>query len=254
MTATGSALAIVTGTSSGIGASLAQQLLDREWSVIGLSRTPGPIRSPRYRHVAIDLADPDQLLITLDRELGPLSAETSIDRVALINNAADVALLGQLATIEPGPMMRAYAVNTVSPVLLMGWVLRSAASRVPVRIVNVSSGAAVEPVPGMGGYSATKAALRIAGMVLAAELDLQASTTGVARDVAIWSYEPGIVDTPMQAAVRSSAPDRLPIVEVFRQLSDNKQLTDPSVPAASILRFIESDGHPRFSEQRFHFQ
>lgn len=254
MTEPRSSLALVTGTSSGIGASLARQLLARGWRVIGLSRTPGTIQSPAYRHIAIDLADTDHLVAALDDRIGALLADESVSRLALVNNAADVALLGQVASIDPTAMIRAYAINTVSPILLMGWMLRMTAASVPLRIVNVSSGAAVEPVPGMGGYSATKAALRIAGMVLAAELDLQAGATGTPRDVSIWSYEPGIVDTPMQAAVRGSAPERLPIVEVFRQLADNKQLTDPEVPAAEIVRFIESDGHPRFSEQRFHFQ
>lgn len=247
-------LAIVTGSSSGIGASLAQQLLDRDWQVIGLSRTPGSIQSPRYRHVAIDLADTAKVLAVLDSQVSSAVADPSVRRVALVNNAADVAILGQVANVEPGGMMRAYAVNTISPVLLMGWALRAASPDIPLRIVNISSGAAVEPVPGMGGYSATKAALRIAGMVLAAELDLQAGATGKTRDVSIWSYEPGIVDTPMQALVRSTAPEKLPIVEVFQQLADNKQLTDPEVPAAEIVRFVESDDHPRFSEQRFHFR
>ncbi len=253
MTADTISLAIVTGTSSGIGASLAQQLLVRNWNVIGLSRTPGPIRSPRYTHVAVDLADTGNLLATLDAQVRPLLAAASIGRLALVNNAADVALLGQVATLKPDGMMRAYIVNTISPVLLMGWMLEAGRPNVPLRIVNVSSGAAVDPVPGMGGYSATKAALRIAGMVLAAELDLRAQATGNTRDVSIWSYEPGLVDTPMQAQVRGSTPESLPIVEVFRQLSDNKQLTSPEVPAAEILKYVESDEHPRFSEQRFHF-
>ena len=45
----------------------------------------------------------------------------------------------------------------------------------------MSSGAGVEPFPGLGTYGSTKAALRLAGMVLAAELDMRAAG-GAARD------------------------------------------------------------------------
>jgi len=77
--------------------------------------------------------------------------------------------------LEPEGMLRAYAVNAVAPVLLMGWRLRTAPPTAPLRIVNLSSVAAVEPFPGLATYGSTKAALRLAGMVLAAELDMRAA-------------------------------------------------------------------------------
>jgi benzil reductase ((S)-benzoin forming) len=170
--------------------------------------------------------------------------------LALVNNAADVALLGQVDQLEPSGMLQAYAVNTVAPVLLMGWVLRTALPGIPIRIVNVSSGAGVEPFPGLGAYGNTKAALRLAGMVLAAELDLRAAT-GAPRDATVWSYEPGVVDTPMQDAVRTATAETVPIVQVFKDLSAQGQLRLADLPATEIVSYLEADGHPRFSEQRF---
>jgi benzil reductase ((S)-benzoin forming) len=173
-----------------------------------------------------------------------------VARVALVNNAADVALLGQVDQLKPEGMLQAYAVNTVAPVLLMGWILRTAPLNVPVRIVNVSSGAGVEAFPGLGAYGATKAALRLAGMVLAAELDMRAAA-GSARDATVWSYEPGVVETPMQTAVRGSTAEVVPIVQVFQHLAAEGRLRPADVPAAEIVRHLEADGHPRFSEHRF---
>ena len=46
--------AIVTGTSSGLGAAIAQALLAEHWTVIGMSRRMPAFSAPGYRHVVID--------------------------------------------------------------------------------------------------------------------------------------------------------------------------------------------------------
>jgi len=243
-------LAIVTGTSSGIGEKVARQLLQRGWEVIGIARRAVGMDNPRYAHYSLDLADVAQLTRRLETQVGSRVRDGGLTRLALVNNAADVALLGQVDQLEPNGMLQAYAVNTIAPVLLMGWVLRTAPPRIPVRIVNVSSGAAVEPLPGLGAYGNTKAALRLAGMVLAAELDLRAAG-GTPRDATVWSYEPGVVATPMQEAVRNATAETVPIVQVFKDLSAQGQLRLADLPATEIVSYLEADGHPRFSEQRF---
>lgn len=243
-------LAIVTGTSSGIGEELARQLLERGWHVIGLARRAAALDAPNYTHFSIDLGDVARLRAHLDAKLGARLRDPGLTRLALVNNAADVALLGQVDQLDPERMLQAYAINTIAPVVLMGWVLRTASPGVPTRIVNVSSGAAVEAFPGLGAYGATKAALRTAGMVLAAELDLRAAGS-TARDVSVWSYEPGVVATPMQDAVRGSTAETVPIVGVFHQLKADGQLRHVSAPVAEIVTWLEGDGHPTFSEQRF---
>ena len=243
-------LAMVTGTSSGIGEALVRQLLERGWRVIGLARRAAAVRAPHYVHLRIDLADVQDLAVTLDAEVAASVADPTLARLALVNNAADVALQGPLDHVEPQGMLRALTVNTVAPVLLMGWMLRNSASRVPLRIVNVSSAAAVDPFPGLGVYGSSKAALRHAGQIFAAELDLRAAQGGSTRDVTIWSYEPGVVDTPMQLAARSSAPAVLPVVEAFMNFKASGMLRPVAAPAREISRYLEADGHPRFSEQR----
>jgi NAD(P)-dependent dehydrogenase (short-subunit alcohol dehydrogenase family) len=243
-------LALVTGTSSGIGLELARQLLDRGWRVIGIARRATQLASPNYTHLSCDIGDVTALTSRLDERLGPLVCAPGITRLALVNNAADVSLLGQVDQLDPAGMLHSYAVNTVAPVLLMGWVLRTLPVQVPIRIVNISSGAAVEAFPGLGAYGATKAALRMAGMVLGTELDLRA-TGGAPRDATIWSYEPGVVETPMQEAVRTTTADIVPIVGIFQQLAAEGRVLPVSVPVGDILAHLEADGHPRFSEQRF---
>jgi NAD(P)-dependent dehydrogenase (short-subunit alcohol dehydrogenase family) len=203
-----------------------------------------------YAHTSLDLADVARLTAGLEKQIGSRVRDKGLTRLALVNNAADLALLGQVDQLEPAGMLQAYAVNTIAPVLLMGWVLRTAPARISVRIVNVSSGAGVEPFPGLGAYGNTKAALRLAGMVLGAELDVKAAG-GAPRDATVWSYEPGVVATPMQDSVRSASPETVPIVQVFKDLAAHGQLRPADAPATEIVSYLERDGHPRFSEQRF---
>lgn len=243
-------LAIVTGTSSGIGLELTKQLLAAGWQVVGLSRRGSPVDSPGYTHLAIDVGEVTQLVDRLESALGDRLRDPALTRLALVNNAVDIALLGQVDQIDPAAMLSACAVNTVAPVVLMGWVLRGVPSEVPVRIVNMSTGAAVQAFPGAGAYGATKAALRLAGMVLGAELDLRAAG-GKSRDVTVWSYDPGVVATAAQETLRETSAEVLPIVGMFKQLAAEGHLLPPSVPAGEIVVHLQTDGHPHFSEQHF---
>ncbi len=249
MTATDQALAIVTGTSSGIGEAVATQLLEQGWQVFGISRRPGRLSAANFHPVALDLAVVSGLAEAFEATLGEVVSNPEVRRVGLVNNAADVALLGQLHQVAPSAMLSAYATNTVAPVVLTGWVLRKAPARAAIRIVNVSSGAAVNAFPGLGAYGATKAGLRLAGMVLAAELDFQEAAGAPARDVTLWSFDPGVVATPMQAAVRSSKAETVPIVQAFKDMHAGGQLRDTAEPAAEIVSYLNGDGHPRFTDQ-----
>ena len=47
-------LAVVTGTTSGIGEAVARQLLERGWRVVGIARREATLRHERYGHVAVD--------------------------------------------------------------------------------------------------------------------------------------------------------------------------------------------------------
>jgi benzil reductase ((S)-benzoin forming) len=239
-------LAIVTGASSGIGEAVVMELLARGWDVVGVARRPGRITDGRYTHLVFDLADISHLKTALDGKLGSTVTDPSVTRLALVNNAADVALLGQVDQLEPEALLRAFAVNSVAPMLLMGWLVRASPQAVPLRIVNLSSAAAVRPFAGLAAYGATKAALRIAGMDLAAELD----ASGAARDVTICSFEPGVVDTPMQDAARHASDRTLPIVGMFQGFAATGRLRAPGLPAGEIADFLEGNDPTRFVEQR----
>jgi benzil reductase ((S)-benzoin forming) len=234
----GERLALVTGTSSGIGAAVAKELLEHGWLVIGVARRTAKLAG-NYRHLALDLAETGTASATIEREVGARLAERAWQRVGLVNNAA-LAPAGRVQKLDAGELARAYAVNTVMPLWLMGFVLRRRPEGAQVRVVNISSGAAQRPFPGLSIYCSSKAALRMAGMVVAAEVE----------DVGVFSYEPGVVDTEMQRATREKPLEEFPWGTTFRQYHAEGRLVAPELPAADVVKFLESERTERFVESR----
>lgn len=246
----GDRLALVTGTSRGIGSAVAARLIERGWNVVGIARHPGTINHSHYRHVAFDLADTAALADTLERELGSIVSAVRWRRVGLVNNAAMSGELGPVEAIDPVDLLQLSAVNWVAPVWLIGFLIRHTHATTALRIVNVSSGAAVQAFAGLSAYCSSKAALRMAGMVIAKELDSTLRRTPAPEDTSILSYEPGIVDTEMQTAARTRPLPANPWGVLFRDFAVNGALVPPTAPAAEIVAFLEGDGEPTFVERR----
>ena len=231
-------LALVTGTSTGIGAAVARELLERGWQVVGVARRAAQLDAPNYHHLSLDLAEVSAASAAIEREFGAILAERAWERVGLVNNAA-VAPAGRARTLDAPDLLHAFALNTVMPVWLTGFLLKERPQGALIRIVNLSSGAAVRAIPGMTAYCSSKAALRMAGMVAAAEDD---------ADLAILSYGPGTVDTDMQLAARSAPLEEFPSAAMFRQFHAEGRLAAPELPAADIANFLEADSTERFAE------
>jgi benzil reductase ((S)-benzoin forming) len=243
-------LALVTGTSRGIGSAVAARLIDRGWNVVGIARRPPAREQPRYRHVTFDLSDTPALAETIERELGAVVSDSRWRRIGLVNNAATSGELGPIEAMDPVDLLRLSAVNWVAPAWLIGFVIRRAHADAVLRIVNVSSGAAVRAFAGLSGYCGSKAALRMAGMVAAEELASPLRRTPAPADTTILSYEPGIVDTDMQTDARSRPLAEYPWGVLFRDFAASGALVPPAAPASEIVDFLERDGQPRFVERR----
>jgi benzil reductase ((S)-benzoin forming) len=242
-------LALVTGTSSGLGLAVAEALLGRGWRVLGVARRPAPLAAPGYLHQRLDLGDLDALEAFVDGPLAAALAEPGIARLGLVNGAAVLGPVGPLRRTRAAPLAEAFLVNAVAPLRLLG-ALSAAAGGRPLRAVDVSSGAARRAYAGWSAYCATKAALRMGAEVAALEAGSGPPRAEAAIDLAVVSYEPGVVDTAMQAAVRGASPSDFPGVQRFIDLHASGRLVAPAAPAAEIAALLDQDGLPAWSERR----
>ena len=224
-------IAIVTGTSSGIGEALAGKLLSENWNVVGIARSPVARSEPGYQHIQSDLGDLDSLVGTLIPCLKEVVQGRIWNRVALINNAATTGQLRDMERSDPRVLAETLAINTVTPSALMGLVAHICPPETPLRIVNISSGLTHFALPGCGDYCISKAGLHMAGQVFATEQEKSAMTQR-----AVLSFSPGTVATKMQQKLRNESGDDFSSVSVFENFHSEGQLVSPE----DVIEPVES--------------
>ncbi|NNE44459.1 MAG: SDR family NAD(P)-dependent oxidoreductase, partial [Gemmatimonadetes bacterium] len=135
-------IAIVTGTSSGIGAALVDGLLKTGWEVIGIARRAVTRPGGLYHHLEMDLADGAALSAAAEEHIIPRLKERHGDeswsRVGLVNNAATLGDPRGLSHADPAALQHLFAVNITAPMVLAGVVVRNAPADAWLRIVNLS--------------------------------------------------------------------------------------------------------------------
>jgi len=163
------AVVIVTGASSGIGAATARLAAARGARVVLAARRSDRIENlagelPDALAVATDLRDPAQIVrmvnATLDR----------FGRIDVLVNNAGQGLHVPVEQIRLADLQAVTQLNFYAPLLAMQAVIPPMRRQGRGAIVNVSSMTSRMVLPGVGGYSATKAALSMLSQVARLEL------------------------------------------------------------------------------------
>jgi len=231
--------AIVTGHARGLGLALANELLARGIPVLGLARGAAEDLQRRYgtalSQQALDLGDAEALQRWL---AGPALSNflAGEDEVLLLNNAGTVQPIGRVDHHSPAAIAAAVTLNVSAPLMLTSAVL-AAAPAAQRRILHVSSGASMNVYPGWSIYCAGKAAL---------DHHARAVEADNIPGVRICSLAPGVIDTDMQAEIRSSDIAGFPQRERFEQLKANGQLSTPEQCARQVVDYLLS---PAFGSQ-----
>ena len=195
-------VAIITGGGRGIGAAAGNLLAAAGASVVLTARSvdqieaaAGQIRAAGAQAIAVpcDVTNPEQIEEVVEAAL------SQFDRVdILVNNAGIIWPVDQVYEADPEEWAYNIHCNLVGPFQMARNVLPVMIDQGYGRIVNVTSGAADNVAPGWSAYCAAKAGLNMLTRCLAAELQAD----GV-PGVTVNALAPGMVDTEMQADVRS---------------------------------------------------
>jgi benzil reductase ((S)-benzoin forming) len=153
-----------------------------------------------------------------------------------VNNAGVLEPIGPLAEADPGAVRRHIDINVLGVANGSASFARHVRSRPGGGVlVNISSGAATTPYEGWAPYCASKAALEMLTEVVAREER--------SHGLNAFALAPGVVDTDMQALVRSTSIKDFPAGDRFRRLHRQRGLNSPDWVARFVLDHLV-DGAP----------
>jgi NAD(P)-dependent dehydrogenase (short-subunit alcohol dehydrogenase family) len=201
-------VALVTGSSSGIGAAVARRLGADGYTVVVNSRSsvePGEAVAAEVggHYLQADVADETQARQLVERVV---QQHGGLD--VLINNAGTTEVIrhSDLKAATPEIWRRLYDVNVVAPFVLVTAAEEALRKAAPGCVVNVSSLAGVRPTGSSIPYASSKAAFNHQTRLLAKALG---------PDIRVNAVAPGLVDTPwteawtdIRAFVQGAAPLR----------------------------------------------
>jgi NAD(P)-dependent dehydrogenase (short-subunit alcohol dehydrogenase family) len=205
-------IALITGGTSGIGAATAKRFHAEGATVVVTGSSAASVEAARR-----EMPDVEVLLSDAGE---PRATKTLIDhaRVAPID-AVDEAVFDQLFSVNVrGPY---FLIKHAIPVLSDG-----------ASVILTSSSGAVQGMPGLSVYSATKAALRSFGLTLAAEL--------APRSIRVNTITPGPINTPISGKMGLSEQQ----LAGFAQMIGKIPLRRPGQPeevAAAALYFASDE-------------
>jgi 3-oxoacyl-[acyl-carrier protein] reductase len=222
---------IVTGGSRGLGLAMTCALSLAGYRVIAVARSlsaeltaarqAAPASSGAIEFRACDLSDLNQIAAfvrTLRSDFGPI--------YGLINNAG-LGTSGILANMRESDIQRLIQLNTVAPILLTKYALKSMMSQREGRIVNIASIVASTGYSGLSVYSATKASLIGFTRSLAREVGPLGITVN--------AVAPGFIDTEMTNELNESQR------EAIARRSALKRMPEP-IDVAHSIEFLLGDG------------
>jgi NAD(P)-dependent dehydrogenase (short-subunit alcohol dehydrogenase family) len=220
---------IVTGGSRGMGAWIVRWLAKAGAAVAFTARTATDLanieeeigaKGGKCLAVAADASDPEACSTVVEKTLEKFNA---ID--ALVNNAGVLSPIARVADCDVEQFRQNIMVNLLGPFYFIRAAV-DALRKSRGRVINVSSGAAVNPMATWSAYCAAKAGLTHFTRVFDAE----------EPDITSVSVRPGVVDTDMQALIRREGPKTMPpkMSEYFSGLKERGALEHPRIPARSI--------------------
>jgi benzil reductase ((S)-benzoin forming) len=233
-------LFIITGASRGLGAAMAEQLLAPGVTLLGLSRRiheklPDLAQSAgaEVEQWPCDLGRPAEVALALKTWLHQIDPRR-FAQATLINNAGVIPSVGPLDDSEAIELSQALRVGLEAPMQLTAAFLRETRTwRAQRRVLNISSGLGRRAMAGTAVYCAAKAGMDHFSRATALD------EAGKPNGARIVSLAPGVIDTDMQAQLRTAEASGFPDQHRFVELKNSGQLSSAHSAARAVLDWLQ---------------
>lgn len=223
-------LYIVTGTTKGLGLSLLSDALSRGHTVISISRTNN-VKHPLHFNIKHDLAKIKGLDKKIEKILENKIDLKKIKSIHLINNAAVINPIGNIADFSFDDINSHMQVNFIAPVFLTGFILKKFKRKKCMQtFTNINSGAGMRAIPGWSLYCSSKAGLIM--FTACMENDFKG------ENVRFLDFFPGVMDTGMQATIRKQNEKTFNLVKDFKELKEKNLLLSTDTVAKAVLDIL----------------
>lgn len=170
-----SKVVLITGGSSGIGKSIGEFLIGKNFKVYGTSRNPNKYKDSKFPIISLDVTKQETITSCVE---AVLNAEGRLD--VLVNNAG-AGITGPLEETPEVEIKNNFETNFFGPVNVIKAVLPQMRQQKSGLIINITSIAGYMGLPYRGVYSASKAALEIITEAFRMELkDFNVSMSNIA--------------------------------------------------------------------------
>jgi short-subunit dehydrogenase len=225
---------LLTGASTGIGRAIADRLTENGYQVWGTSRDPArlPVHA-NFHPLALDLGDMDSI-----RSAVRCALEESGGFDVLINNAGS-GIFSPLEQLSHENMSKLFQLLVFAPMELIKLLLPGMRTTGRGIIVNITSLAAVFPIPYMGAYSACKAAMSTLSWTLEMELCREA--------IRVVELRPGDIRTDFHKSMEcheslGEADASENIARAYRAYTENMESApSPELVARLVLDILDDD-------------
>ena len=217
-------IALITGSSKGIGRELSLLLLQKGYTVFGYSRT-NSIKHKNFHFNQIDLTQVNNL------ENIRFPQVKKGEHICLINNAGEIGEIEKFGKKKTNDIINEFNINTVAPSILCNSFIKNYQNQSNHAVImNISSGAALRPIESWGTYCQSKAAIDMLTKIINEEHP----------NIKAYSIYPGVVDTEMQKKIRDTDVEKFALKDIFVEYFNNKELVDPKIISQKIYHILSN--------------
>ena len=237
---------VITGASKGLGRALALQMAEQGHTIFALAR---PSKELNEVESLLQSSSKDSMSIECDlSDLDSIAAASVIIKAnasfiaGVVHNAGAVTPVKPIEGAAADEWARSVHVNLIGVQALTQQIYHLLGGEQQSRITTISSGASLRPIGSWSAYCVSKAGLDMWSRCMAEE--------GRARNISSISVAPGVVDTGMQAEIRSTPSEDFPSLQSFIDLHEQGHLVSSGAVAGQLIPMVTAHSMEQ-SGQRF---